>query len=71
MNFMVLAPVLRRLNESGLVLPHMADLKLEVGSLFQKTGLTTAGDKEVYKVLKYCFNTISLVSIDVSQVNNL
>ena len=50
MNAVVLAPVLRRLNQSGLVLPHISDLKLEVGSLFQKTGLTTAGDKQVYKV---------------------
>ena len=45
MNAVVLTPVLRRLNQSGLVLPHISDLKLEVGSLFQKTGLTTAGDK--------------------------
>lgn len=48
-NAMVLRPVLARIREAGLRLPHLEPLKLEVASLFKKCGTTSLGEKAVYK----------------------
>ena len=47
-NAMVILPLLERLKSNGR-LPHLEPLKLEVASLFQKCGVSSLGEKAVYK----------------------